>query len=153
MLFIIEGADGSGKTSLAEMLSKQTGYPIIHRSQPKDEEEKARMFDEYLRLASSNKHAILDRCWYSEMVYGPVMRGTSVLSYPDMYRLETAAKKHGAIIIYCTDKIETLWKRCQSRGEDYIVDKHTYRLIYDGYEELMRDVPHLIPVMYYGFTD
>lgn len=153
MLFIIEGADGSGKTSFAEMLSKQTGYPILHRSQPKDEDEKVRMFDEYMRLASSSKNVILDRCWYSEMVYGPVMRDESVLSYPDMYKLERAAKKHGAIIIYCTDKIETLWKRCQRRGEDYIVDANTYKQIYDGYEELMRGVPHLIPVVYYGFSD
>lgn len=153
MLFIIEGPDGSGKTSLAETLSKQTGYPIVHRSQPKSEEEKAKMFDEYLRLASSSKNVILDRCWYSEMVYGPVMRDASVLSYPDMYKLEAAAKKHGAIVIYCTDQPGVLWKRCKRRGEDYIVDASTYNAIYEGYEELMRSVPHLIPVVCYGFSD
>ena len=39
MIIIIEGPDGSGKTTLANQLSKQTGYKIIHRVQPKSEEE------------------------------------------------------------------------------------------------------------------
>ena len=45
MIVIIEGPDGSGKTTLANQLSKQTGYKIIHRVQPKSEEEKAIMKD------------------------------------------------------------------------------------------------------------
>lgn len=152
MLLIIEGPDGSGKTSLAEQLSKQTGYPIIHRSQPKSDEEKAVMFEEYLQLAKSGKNAILDRCWYSEMVYGPVMRDASVLSYPDMYQIESAAAKHGAIIIYCTDDVKVLWNRCKRRGEDYIVDADTFMKICRGYSVVM-NVPHLIPVVRYGFKD
>ena len=41
MLIIIEGPDGSGKTSLANKIAAQTGWPIVHRSQPKNEEEKS----------------------------------------------------------------------------------------------------------------
>ena len=40
MIIIIEGPDGSGKTTLANQLSKQAGYKVIHRVQPKTEEEK-----------------------------------------------------------------------------------------------------------------
>jgi thymidylate kinase len=49
MIVIIEGPDGSGKTTLANQLSRQTGYKIIHRTRPKSEEEKAIMMDEYLQ--------------------------------------------------------------------------------------------------------
>ena len=49
MIIIIEGPDGSGKTTLAEKLSRQTKYPIIHRSQPKTDEEKKLMMGEYLQ--------------------------------------------------------------------------------------------------------
>ena len=37
MIIIIEGPDGSGKTTLAEKLSRQTKYPILHRTQPKSD--------------------------------------------------------------------------------------------------------------------
>ena len=73
MILIIEGPDGSGKTTLAEKLSKQTGFPVIHRSQPKTEEEKANMMKGYMETIKSGKNAIFDRCWYSEMAYGPPM--------------------------------------------------------------------------------
>ena len=93
MIIIIEGPDGAGKTTLAEQISRQTKYPIIHRTKPKNEEEKKRMMGEYLQTIRSGKNMIFDRCWYSEMAYGPVMRDSSVISYPQMYELEEQLAK------------------------------------------------------------
>jgi thymidylate kinase len=152
MIIIIEGPDGSGKTTLANQLSKQTGYKIIHRVQPKTEEEKAIMMGEYLQTIRSGKNMIFDRCWYSEMVYGPVMRDASVIGYPQMYDLERQLSKAGAMIIYCTDSKAALWSRCQDRGEDYIVDRTTFDKICDGFDQLFA-APHYIPVVTYKCPD
>lgn len=152
MIFIIEGPDGSGKSTLAEKLSKQTGYPVVHRSQPKTEEEKKRMMGQYLAAIDNGKSIIFDRCWYSEMVYGPVMRDASVISYPEMYLLEEKLAKNGAIIIYCTDKPKTLWRRATKRGEDYVTDYDTFERICTGFDVLM-SVPHIIPVVKYDYKD
>lgn len=152
MIIIIEGPDGSGKTMLAEKLSKQTKYPIIHRSQPKNEEEKKRMMGEYLQLVRSSKNVILDRCWYSEMAYGPVMRDASVLSYPQMYELEEQLAKTGAIIIYATGSKTALWQRCQRRGEDYITSRDNFNAICDNFDDIMK-APHHIPVVKYEYKD
>lgn len=151
MIIILEGPDGSGKTTLANTLSKQTGYFVLHRSQPKTEEDKARMMDEYMQVIKAGKNCIMDRSWYSEMVYGPVMRDASVINYPQMYALEKQLARVGGLVIYCTGSLQTLWKRCLARGEDYIVDKDTYTKIYLGYQTLMEDVPHLIPVVTYEY--
>lgn len=148
MIIIIEGPDGSGKTTLANQLSRQTGYKIIHRTRPKTEEEKAIMMDEYLGIIRSRENIIFDRSWYSEMVYGPVMRDASVISYSQMYDLERRLMKVGAMIIYCTDAKPVLWARCQERGEDYILDRTTFDSICDGFDALFAS-PHLIPVMTY----
>ena len=148
MIIIIEGPDGSGKTTLANQLSKQTGYKIIHRTQPKTEEDKAIMMVEYLDAIWSKENMIFDRCWYSEMVYGPVMRDASVISYAQMYDLERRLMEVGAMIIYCTDAKQVLWARCQERGEDYIVDRTTFDSICDGFDALFT-LPHLIPIMTY----
>ena len=153
MIIILEGPDGSGKTTLAEQIHKQTGYQLLHRTQPKSEEDKQRMMDEYIQVLKSGKNVIMDRCWYSEMVYGPIMRDASVITYPQMYSLERLAAKYGAIIIYCTAAPATLWKRCIRRGEDYITDRETFDKICQGFDLIMHNVPHFIPVTTYEYED
>ena len=152
MIFIIEGPDGSGKTTLAEKLSRQTGYPVVHRSQPKSEEEKLRMLDEYVEAINTGRNVIFDRCWYSEMAYGPVMRDKSIITYPEMYLLEEKLAKHGALIIYCTDNPKTLWRRATKRGEEYITDFDTFDRICTNFDIIM-GVPHLVPVVKYDYKD
>ena len=152
MIIIIEGPDGSGKTTLAEKISKQTKYPIIHRSQPNTEEEKKLMMGEYLQTIRSGKNMIFDRCWYSEMAYGPVMRDDSVISYPEMYELEELLAKSGALIIYATGAKAALWQRCQKRGEDYITARDDFNAICANFDKIM-NVPHHIPVVRYEYKD
>ena len=153
MILIIEGPDGSGKTTLANKISQQTSWPIIHRTQPKSDDEKKTMMDSYLEVISSGRNCIFDRSWYSEMVYGPIMRDTSVISYAQMFTLERKLSKRGAMLIHCTGPSDILWKRCQARGENYIVDRQTYTRIYSGFGELMYDVPHIIPVVTYEYRE
>lgn len=152
MIIIIEGIDGAGKTMLAEQLSRQTGYPVIHRTQPKTDEEKKIMMGEYLQVIRSGKNMIFDRSWYSELAYGPAMRDASVISYPEMYELEAHLAKTGALIIYCTGPKAALWKRCTARGEDYVTSRDDFNSIYDNYETIMA-VPHRIPVVRYEYKD
>lgn len=153
MIIILEGPDGSGKTTLANKLHQQTGYQLLHRTQPKNEEDKKRMMDEYIQVLKAGKNVIMDRSWYSEMVYGPVMRDASVITYPQMYELEKLATKYGAIVIHCTAPEATLWKRCLRRGEDYITKRETFHELFVGYNQLMYNVPHLIPVVTYEYED
>ncbi len=152
MIIIIEGIDGSGKTELAKQISKQTKYPIIHRSNPKTEEEKQLMMGEYLQAIKNNKNVIFDRCWYSELAYGPVMRDASIITYPQMYALERMLAKTGALIIHCTGQANVLWQRCQKRGEDYIVSKDDFLEIYANYGDIFA-APHLVPVVNYVYED
>jgi thymidylate kinase len=152
MIIILEGIDGSGKTTLAEQLSRQTGYPIIHRSKPETEEDRQQMMKSYIDVCKQHKNAIFDRCWYSELAYGPVMRDKSVMTYPQMYELERLLAKSGAIIIYCTGSIATLWHRAHHRGEAYIINRSDFNEIYENYKGIMA-MPHLIPVVGYEVND
>lgn len=151
MIIILEGPDGSGKTTLAEQLHRQTGFMKLRRSQETDKV--ADLFKEYEQALKAGKNCIMDRSWYSEMVYGPVMREGSAISYPQMYELERLAVKNGAIIIHCMAPETTLWKRCLRRGEDYITDREKFHQICDGFNVLMHNVPHYIPVTTYVYED
>lgn len=148
MFFILEGGEGSGKTTLANKLHRMTGYPIVHRSKPNTEEEKREMWQQYIQAIDEGDNVILDRCWYSEMVYGLIMRDKSYITYSQMYDLEARLEAKGAIIIYCTGTPEALWQRCQARGEEYIKEYATHVAICEEYEDLMV-APHRIPVVRY----
>lgn len=152
MIIILEGPDGSGKTTLAEQLHKQTGYMLLHRSHSTDTGATS-LFDEYAQVIRSGKNCIMDRSWYSEMVYGPIMRDKSIICYPQMYELERLAAKNGAILIHCTAPENVLWKRCLRRGEDYVTKRDTFHKICDGFDELMHRIPHVIPVVAYEYKD
>ena len=151
MIIILEGPDGSGKTTLANLLHKQTGFTLLHRSH--DTDKAPDLFNEYAQVLKAGKNCIMDRGWYSELVYGPVMRGSSKISYPQMYELERLAAKYGAIIIHCMAPEATLWKRCLRRGEDYIKDREKFHNICQGFNELLHRMPHLIPVTTYEYED
>lgn len=152
MIIIIEGPDGSGKTTLANKIKDQTGYMLLHRSHKTDTEATS-LFDEYAQVIRAGKNCIMDRGWYSELVYGPVMRDKSIITYPQMYELERLLAKNGALIIYCTAPEQTLWKRCLKRGEDYVTSKDAFHAICNGFDELMYKVPHIIPVLTYEYQD
>lgn len=152
MIIIIEGPDGSGKTTLANKIKEQTGYMLLHRSHQTDANPES-LFDEYAQVIKAGKNCIMDRGWYSEMAYGPVMRGTSIISYPQMYELERLLAKNGALLIHCTAPEQTLWKRCLKRGEDYVTKREAFHKICNGFDALMYDVPHYIPVLTYEYKD
>lgn len=152
MIIIVEGPDGAGKTMLAQQLSRQTGYSIEHFSKPETDEQKALMMGEYLQIAKNGRNIILDRCWYSEMVYGKVMRDQAYIDYPQMYELERALAKNGAIVIYCTGPKAALWMRCTKRGEDYVTSRDDFNAICAEYDALM-GVPHYVPVVRYEYKD
>lgn len=152
MIIILEGPDGSGKTTLAQQISRQTGYPIVHRTKPASDEEKNAMMESYWKVIKEGRNLIFDRCWYSEMAYGPVMRDASVISYPQMYELEQALAQRGALLIYCTGAPTRLWMRCQRRGEDYVTSRDNFNAICSNFDQIM-GVPHHIPVVRYEYKE
>ena len=154
MMIILVGPDCSGKSTLAKQLSAQTGYPIQHRSKPKDQAEKDVMMDMYRDLAVTGTNVILDRAWYCEMVYGDIMRDKSYISIDQMHELEDLLSNNGGgIVIHCTDETNKLWNRCMKRGEEYVQDYETLANIRDMYDWLMHFVPHIIPVVRYTINE
>jgi len=150
LVIILEGPDGGGKTTLANKLSIMTGYKIAHFSYPRTQDDIDRMYTMYVDALKSAGNVIFDRCWYSDMVYGPVMRDGATITYPQMFELERLAARRGAIVVYCTDSKTALWQRAMRRGEDYVTSKEKFDAICDGYDVLFKS-PHIVPIMKYTF--
>lgn len=151
MIIILEGVDGAGKSTLAKQMSEEYNMPIHHFSYPKTEEEKANMFQMYADAIHEYGNGIFDRCWYSEMVYGPMLREKSCISWEQMIELEKLlASNGGGLLVHCTAPFETIWNRFETRGDDYIKqDRATLQQLHARYDRLMIPFEHKIPVVRY----
>jgi len=110
---IIEGMDKTGKSTLAKRLSEEFGIPIKKFSAPTDN----KALQEYAAFLLNEKVPhIIDRCYMSELAYGPVKRGSSQISQLMKQMLETAVKDN-VIGIYCYDSSDAIKHRFDEDGE------------------------------------
>ena len=150
MLIIIEGPDGAGKTTYLEQLLKSIpGSKTMHFTKPYTEEEAYNYYKVYAGAIMAIKPAevmIFDRSWYSDLVYGPVMRGRVEMTQLHADMLDSLAIANGGgLVIYCTAPVRTLWSRCQKRGETHIPNIEKLEALHKAYENIMSE-KHLLPI-------
>ena len=109
--YIIDGPDGAGKTTLVKkIIEANPGAITMHFGKPNSDEEAYNYWKVYLAALKKSANApvvIFDRSWYSDMVYGPVMRGREEMTKENMETLELAVRAlGGGLILYCTGKPE-----------------------------------------------
>ena len=76
-VIILDGCDGTGKTTLAEALREQRGYTVTHSGRTPDGTDLA---DRYRQLLAMPGRIVLDRSFISELVYGPLLHDRSRLT-------------------------------------------------------------------------
>lgn len=154
MIYIVEGPDGSGKTTLVKKIQESNrNVRVMHFGAPTTDEEALNYYKVYAKAIASkdeNEVLVFDRSWYSDMVYGPVMRNREEMSqeHADMLSAMVVASG-GGIIIYCTAPIKTLWSRCMHRGETYIESQVQLQQISVGYANIMEKYVKYLPVVRY----
>jgi thymidylate kinase len=112
MLIILEGCDGTGKTTLANSLSKVLNAEIIHctRETPNNYGYFSRIIE-----ASKNKNIIADRFMYGQFVYQlPIERN---LTPQQLYMLEVKLIEAGGKVVHVTAPIHEIQNRLQARLE------------------------------------
>ena len=154
MIYIIEGPDGAGKTTLVEQIKKShMNAKVLHFGAPQTPEEADNYYKVYaaaINAMRDDEVLIFDRSWYSDMVYGPVMRSRQEMTqeHADMLSAMVVARG-GGIIIYCTAPIKVLWARCQRRGETYLQNQAQLQAISVGYSRVMAENVRFLPVVRY----
>lgn len=151
-IFVLEGPDGAGKTSLAKALVDLTGARYIHltyRFPDKMHLYHTAALRMCMRL-SMKSPVVLDRWWPSEIVYADAYRGGSKFT-KYYFMLEHVANEIGLVYAMCLPDDKKRYiehynvlksKRAEmyDEGLDRVYDG--YRDIYDNYLRYKMNVCH-----------
>ncbi len=145
-VFIVEGCDLSGKSTLTNALIKE--FPgimmkITARPQSKDRGQIITLKKyyhsvlDYINRFYQSKTIVLDRFFPSEMVYSKVKRGYEGFADEDYKDMEKVLNHRNHILIYCDPGKETIFERLKARGDDYINESDISALL-DRYEKFFK---------------
>lgn len=116
MLIVLEGVDGSGKTTLANLLSYILRAKVIHatRETPNTAKWFKGIIDE-----SKTKNIIADRFFWGQFAYQN--KDERHLSLRSLGFLESYLKTCGGVIVYVTAPDDVVMDRLKGRGEELSV--------------------------------
>lgn len=102
-LIICEGADNSGKTTLATRIEDKLNYEIIHSPGPGTREHLLQFSIEILtRCRLYNERILLDRfCYFSEQIYGPILRNGPAFTDDDLSDIRIELMRTTPLVIFC----------------------------------------------------
>lgn len=132
MLIIVEGTDGTGKTTLIEELRElleQRGDEVValHRGPPQDHP--LREYEDALHdyVPGAGVHVLCDRWHLGELVYAPLYRDGSLLGGQrgaGRRHVELFLQSRGALLVHLTADEDEVHRRLDMRGEDYLKREH-----------------------------
>ncbi len=121
MIIVLEGPDGSGKTTVAAHI--QALHPSMTRllkcGPPSDDVEPMDQYCDVIyeaaRLHKDGLTVAIDRLHVGELVYGPIMRGASRLTLGQARQLDRRLDDLGAVRAVMTLPTSELWARQLAR--------------------------------------
>lgn len=129
MLIIIEGPDLAGKSTFASYLPN-----AIHFTQA----DKHYMYEAELERAKSEL-VVLDRCWISEKVYGPIKRQQCTYTDEEYDMLCNKLLSIPHTVFFVTCAVDNLLRRYNERGEDYVTQSELIEIV-NAYYKVIKDL-------------
>ena len=117
-IILLEGCDGAGKSTMAKLLQKLTGYEIVSGSNFELAEKGADYMFEFLRELSNRQNIIVDRSWLSNYIYARLYDKNSMTDA--QFEELTRMFDEKSIMIVLTASLDVLVDRINKRGDDYI---------------------------------
>ena len=127
MLILVEGADGSGKTTLVNQLVEY--FPTLRINMGNDH-----IPDFYDNLTCMGEDIVLDRSFITDVVYRLALDDGKETDGINMFYMEHILRN--SVVIYC--KTATQFDDAKARGEDNITDLKTAQKISRYYDAVMK---------------
>jgi energy-coupling factor transporter ATP-binding protein EcfA2 len=136
-VIILEGPDGSGKTTLAKLLAHQTGGRYVHEGPPPVDGCVLQYYaDKLLRYLRADRPVILDRFYLGEHVYGPVSRDKDRLGKRGVRMMRRITEAYQVMEVTCLPPWETVLK-AEATNNDFLKSKQKLWEVFKRYEGLL----------------
>ena len=136
-MLMVEGPDGTGKTTLVEQLVKRGYRRHHHHHRDFDPQLTAFAYYTKLLLAARDEKTVFDRLYPSEYVYGPVMRGSRRITLEQLRLLNRLFFSLGGHVIFCDTDSRAILRNWQTRqGQEYLDGQQKLRDVVIGYRQL-----------------
>lgn len=155
MTFIIlEGPDGAGKTTLAKE-ARHLEY-IHFGPPPKGKNSAWRQYYALLEDLWDNPRpggVILDRFIYGELIYGPILRGGTDLTWAHVRMLERIIMGMSGLLVVCLPPWDEVLRNWGLSKDELINRSDTLFEVYTWYQNLLKDQRRMIPRKIFDYTD
>lgn len=141
---VFEGCDGAGKTTLATATAERTGATLIHSTLTPPGTD---LPTTYSNLLNQTGRLVFDRCFLSELVYGPIHRGHTRLTYRHMTTLVRKVVDRRGVFVHVTAPPAEIRRRLAARREDDLPSLDALTLVCDRYDELFRAIETIATVL------
>jgi hypothetical protein len=136
-IIILEGCDGSGKTTLANWLRDELGYHIVKTGPPAPGASTFKSYTtallEAVEAAVYNGHrTVFDRHYLGETIYGPLLRGRDTLGILGRDLIEGIIRSCGAVVVICAPPWEVLVKGWSGK-DDLLKRESQLKQVNDAY--------------------
>ena len=120
MLIVIEGPDKAGKTTLAKKIASDYGLDYAHFGPPGDDPAR-----EYIDFLLKLKHVtVCDRFFVGELIYGPLLRGESKISFLDLVTISRLCRKMISTFCLVSTPMNVIKKRFNPKKEGVTWDQN-----------------------------
>jgi thymidylate kinase len=112
---VLEGCDGVGKTTLAQRLPTHHDFTVVHSPRTPDHLDLA---SRYRSILAQEGHLLFDRCFLSELVYGPLHRGRSRITWAEAIDLAETVIMRDGLLVHLTASPAVVHQRLLARDEE-----------------------------------
>lgn len=142
MLIILEGPDGSGKTTLAHELVRGHGFKYKHHGPPQ-KDPLCEYLETLTQVENEGGNWVVDRFHLGEQVYGPLLREDK-LGLAGRIVIEQLATQFNAIVVLCLPPLDVVLTHLKTTDRYELIGADRAAQVHAGFSSVKTDLPVVV---------
>ncbi|MGH3569147.1 MAG: hypothetical protein ACRDRH_24610 [Pseudonocardia sp.] len=139
---VLDGCDGAGKTTLAQRLSTAHRFTAVHSARTPDGTD---LLVHYRGILARPGRLVLDRCFVSELVYGPLRHRRSRITLTQAVELAETVVARDGTLIHLTGTPSAIYARLRARDDDTAATPTEVAELVTAYEHVFAAITAQLP--------